>query len=147
MRRRGFARSLVGLFGLSGLAPVLSPAASVTRVRPVLLQSSPVAGFQYHEGEAVWALLSCGEALDLVREPANPYDEKAVRVEWRGRKLGYVPRGENHAVAQMMDRGETLSARVSSLQAGTNPWERIQFEVLLSADAWRSSGMAEDEQE
>lgn len=147
MRRRRFAKSLLGLLGLSGLTAALAPAASVTRPRPLLLQSSPVAGFQYHEGEAVWALLSCGEALDLVREPANPYDEKAVRVEWRGRKLGYVPRGENHAVAQMMDRGETLSARVSSLQACANPWERIQFEVLLSANAWKANGMVEDKQE
>src|SRR5689334_23732236 len=36
-------------------------------------------------------------ALDLVREPENPHDANAVRVEWRGRKLGYVPRRDNRS--------------------------------------------------
>lgn len=125
-------QSALGLLGLSGFGSPPSPAALVPPPRTVLLQSSPVAGFQYHEGEAVWALLSCGGALDLVREPGNPYDEKAVRVEWSGRNLGYVPRAENHAVAQLMDTGEAISARVSGLRECANPWERIRIEICLT---------------
>lgn len=131
MRRRSFMQSFLGLLGLSGLGPV-SPQAAFVPPRAVLLQSSPVAGFQYHEGEAVWPLLSCGEALELVREPGNPYDDKAVRVEWSGRNLGYVPRAENHAVAQLMDRDEALSARVAELRECANPWERIRIEIWLT---------------
>lgn len=130
MRRRHFIQSLLGLLGLSGLAPVSSEAAAVVESRKVLLQTSPVAGFQYHEAEAAWPLLACGCDVELVREPENPYDEKAVRIDWRGRKLGYVPRLENHAVAQLMDRGESLSARVTALQVNPNPWERIRIEIL-----------------
>lgn len=47
-------------------------------------QAALLNGFQYHEGETLWSLLCEGRALDLVREPANTCDIKAVRVEWRG---------------------------------------------------------------
>jgi hypothetical protein len=72
-----------------------------------------------------------GDPLTLVREPANPYDPKAVRVDWQGQKLGYVPRLENTAVAQMLDRGERLTARIVRLQESADPWERMRFFVEL----------------
>jgi HIRAN domain. len=54
-----------------------------------------------------------------------------VRVDWRGRKLGYVPRSQNAAVAWMLDRGERLSARIVALRESRDPWQRIRFEVML----------------
>jgi hypothetical protein len=112
------------------LGLVLAAAAPAQNVR-LLVQSSPLAGFRYHEAAAVWQELAVGDRLDLVREPANPHDENAVRVEWRGRKLGYVPRAENAALAWAMDRGERVTARISRLQAHPNPRLRIEFEVLV----------------
>jgi hypothetical protein len=32
------------------------------------------------------------QPLTLVREPTNPRNPQAVRIDWRGRKLSYVPR-------------------------------------------------------
>jgi hypothetical protein len=132
MERRSFIRSLFGIASASVAAagiprvPGIIPNAGRRRLR---IQESSVAGFQYHEGDRVWARLCVGDALELVREPENRFDEWAVSVEWNGRKLGYVPRDENAAVAQMLDRGETLTARITELTASENPWERIQFEV------------------
>jgi hypothetical protein len=97
----------------------------------LLVQSSPLAGFRYHEAAAVWKELAVGDRLDLVREPANPHDANAVRVEWRGRKLGYVPRAENAALAWAMDRGERVAARISALREHRNPRLRIEFEVFV----------------
>jgi hypothetical protein len=97
----------------------------------LLVQSSPLAGFRYGEAAGVWPQMRQGDALELVREPANPHDPNAVRVEWRGRKLGYVPRAENGALAWAMDRGETLKARISRLTEHRNPRKRIEFEVIL----------------
>jgi len=54
-------------------------------------------------------------------------------VERDCRKLGYVPRAENHAVAQLLDRSETLSARVVELKNSGDPWERARFAVELTA--------------
>ena len=66
-----------------------------------------------------------------MREPENRHDRRAVRVEWNGRPLGYLPRAENRAVAKALDDGEKLEARVSSLRDDPNPWRRVEFEVFL----------------
>jgi len=96
-----------------------------------LVQNSPLAGFRYAEAAAVMPLLQEGDALALVREADNPHDPNAVRVEWNGRKLGYVPRRENAALAWGHDRGTPLRARVSRLAEHPNPARRIEFEVYL----------------
>jgi hypothetical protein len=69
--------------------------------------------------------------LTLVREADNPYDARAVRVEWQGRKLGYVPKKENEAVARQLDRGNPLEARIVQLRKHRDPWKRIEFEIFL----------------
>jgi hypothetical protein len=97
----------------------------------ILVQSSPVAGFQFHEGKQLWQQLKVGDALTLVREPDNPHDVRAVRIEWNGHMLGYVPRAENEAVARQLDRGNRLEARIVRLTKHRDPWKRIEFEVFL----------------
>lgn len=127
MSRRRFMESMAALAG-AGFVGTRSQAAAVRRVE---LQRSPVAGFQYHEGEAVWPSLSIGAALDLVREPDNPHDKRAVRVDWQGRKLGYVPRIDNAAVAHLLDSGQDVSAEIVGLRELYNPWVRVEFAVYL----------------
>ena len=96
-----------------------------------LVQNSPLAGYRYGEGAEVWPLLQRGDALELVPEPDNPHDPSAVRVEWRGRKLGYVPRRQNAALAWGLERGTPLRARISRLVEHANPARRIEFEVYI----------------
>lgn len=95
----------------------------------MVLGALPVAGYQHYAGKRAWAELRVGDALTLVREPDNPHDARAVRVEWRGEKLGYVPRAGNETVARLLDRGVPLSGRITHLQPGRSSWQRILFEV------------------
>ena len=80
MKRRYFLGSLAA-------APAALPLANQARgavragevqgreaVRELLIQESPVAGFQYHAGETVWPRLSAGDPLRLLRVPGNPHD-------------------------------------------------------------------------
>jgi len=97
----------------------------------ILVQSSPLAGFRFGEAKEAWPQLRIGDALELRREADNPYDSNAVRVEWHGRKLGYVPRRQNAAVAWGMDHGAPLRARLSRLEEHPNPARRIEFEVYI----------------
>lgn len=97
----------------------------------ILLQSSPLAGFQYHEGLRLWPQMKVGDRLALVREADNRHDRNAVRVEWQGHMLGYVPRADNAAVARLLDRGTRLEARIVRLQESSDPWERVLFEVYV----------------
>jgi hypothetical protein len=110
------------------------PAGAETRAH-ILLQDSPLAGFQYHQGKKLWEEMKVGDALVLVREPDNPYDAKAIRVEWQGHKLGYVPRRENADIARLMDKGAILQARISRLVESRDPWQRIRFEILAPLEA------------
>jgi len=97
----------------------------------ILLQDSPLAGFQYHAGKTLWPQMQVGDALTLIREPDNPHDARAVRVEWQGHKIGYVPRRENADVARFMDGGQALVARIARLAEVRDPWSRVRFEILL----------------
>ena len=97
----------------------------------LLVQSSPLAGFRYHAAAEVWHELRLGDALDLVREADNAFDANAISVSWRGRKLGYVPRRENAALAWGLDRGERLYARISRLMQHPSRLRRIEFEVYV----------------
>jgi hypothetical protein len=115
---------------ISLLLALTAPGACAGTVK-VLVQSSPLAGFQYHDGQALWPELREGDALALVREPDNPHDVHAVRVEWHGRMLGYLPRAENRSVAAEMDRGSRVEARIARLVAHRNPWRRLLIEVFV----------------
>lgn len=97
----------------------------------LLVQSSPLAGFRFHQAARVWPELKRGDELQLVREPDNPHDANALRVEWRGHVLGYVPRRANAALAWGLDRGVVLRARISRLEWHPNPARRVEFEVLV----------------
>ena len=97
----------------------------------ILVQSSPLAGFQYHTGAAVWEALKVGDRLILRREPDNPHDANAVRVDWQGQQLGYLPRSENGAVAAEMDSGGQVEARIGRLRKHRNPWQRVLVEVYV----------------
>ncbi len=98
----------------------------------ILVQSSPLAGFQYHAAGELWPELRVGDTVILIREPDNPHDGKAVRVEWRGRMLGYLPRAENRAVAAEMDRGGLVSGRIAKLREHRNPWQRVLIDVFVT---------------
>ncbi|MBS1191465.1 MAG: hypothetical protein H6R10_3257 [Rhodocyclaceae bacterium] len=104
--------------------------ARAERVR-VLVQSSPLAGSQYYALAEVWPRIKTGDPLVLAREAGNRHDARAIRVEWRGRKLGYLPRAENRIVAAALDGGDRLSARVSRLTDDPNPWRRLEVEIYV----------------
>jgi hypothetical protein len=123
------SRVLLAAALLASLSLLAQPAPA-QQVR-LLVQSSPLAGFNYHQAPGVWRGMRVGDVLRLEREPDNAYDGRAVRVEWQGHKLGYVPRAHNAALAWAMDRGEVLDARVSRLQPHRNPRKRIEFEVYV----------------
>ena len=95
----------------------------------IVVQRSPLAGFRHYEAPATWREIRDGDRLQLVREPDNPYDANAVRVQWRGRTLGYLPRRDNAAVARQLDRGAALDARVARLVENRNHSVRLDIEI------------------
>jgi hypothetical protein len=97
----------------------------------VLVQHAPLAGFQFHAAGRLWPQLRVGDSLELRREPENRHDARAIAVFWRGEMIGYLPRAENDAVAQAMDRGVRSEARIADLRETADPWKRMQIDVFL----------------
>lgn len=125
MQRRDFFKMLFGL-------PLLVAGRKAqAQPRSTLLLEVSVAGFQYYEGERLWPRLNPGDPLTLVREPDNPYDERAVALYWKDDKLGYIPRADNAVIANLMDQGLPVQARLRTKTRGTNPWERLGVEVVM----------------
>ena len=127
MKRRTFFQRLFG-----GIGAVAAAAALGDETRSVLIQESPIAGYQFYEGDWIWSSLAVGAPLKLERESKNEHDSNAVAVYFHEEQLGYVPRVENTAIAQMLDRGEHLEARITKLKLVENPWDRVRFDILLT---------------
>ncbi len=130
MSRRIFLKSLMALTGSFALPAVARAAANRNNAKT--LQHSPLAGFQYHHSKTLWPHHAVRPELvegQLARKAGNRYDNRAVRVEWQGHKLGYIPRLDNAAMSQLLDRGEMLEAAIIDLENSINPCNRIKVEV------------------
>lgn len=112
------------------LLPALGAAADGASAR-IVVQNAPLAGFVYYDGKDVWDRLKRGDSLALVREPSNPHDANAIRIEWRGRMLGYVPRKDNTDLARQMDHGARVVARVTGLDRAANGRHLISYEISV----------------
>ncbi|MCF7983309.1 MAG: HIRAN domain-containing protein [Thiohalocapsa sp.] len=99
--------------------------------RRITLQRTRLVGFRHHDAPGVWPALVRSARLTLEREPDNPHDPDAVALRWRGRKLGYLPRGENLVVARLLDRKRNLSARIDALTQDAACNARIRLEILM----------------
>jgi hypothetical protein len=119
------AAGFLCLLAAAGLA-----AAQATTAR-IVIQDSPLAGFKYYDGKELWGELRVGDALRLVREPANPHDANAIRVEWKERMLGYVPRRDNAHLARQMDRGAAIEARITGLRSRPNGRHSLSYEIFV----------------
>lgn len=121
---------LAGILAGALLAGLAAPSRAEQRVGTrLLIQESYVAGYRYHDARKVWKDLHIGDRLDLVREPGNPFDPNAVRVDWQGYRLGYVPRLDNEGVSRQLDLGAPLEARIVRLKKSRSPRQRIWMEI------------------
>ena len=121
-------RALVVAVLLVAAAPVAIAADGSVQI---MVQTSLAAGLSHHEARSVWEHLRVGERLELVRETGNPHDPNAVRLDWRGHALGYIPRTENESVARQLDRGNALEARITAIGMYRNHRRRLEVEIYL----------------
>lgn len=97
----------------------------------VLVQTTLAAGLRHYDAKAVWPDMRPGDPLVLVREPANPHDPDAVRVDWDGHVLGYLPKSDSADIARQLDRGQALKARVVTLAKYRNHRRKLEVEIYL----------------
>jgi hypothetical protein len=112
-----------------------TPARAGEAVAYMMVRNSPLAGFRYNDGRLIWNDLRTGDSLVLVREPDNPFDADAIRLEWNGRRIGYVPRRGNGALARELDAGKTIEARIIELSRRRNGRHLIGYDILVPLQA------------
>ena len=74
-----------------------------------------LAGVTQHDAQEVirQIILEAGHnEFDLVREPTNPFDENAVRVDCYTMYIGYIPKDLSAHIARIMDSGGKLRAQL-----------------------------------
>jgi len=113
---------------LAGWGVVATPAGTSAEI---LVQTSLTAGLAHHEAKAVWEQLKVGDRLELVREAGNEHDANAVRLDWRGHALGYIPRTDNATVARQLDHGNVLEARIIRIGMHRNHRRKLEVEIYL----------------
>ena len=85
-----------------------------------------VVGCQHYHGTA-----HVGEYVNLFREPRNPYDSNAIRVDnLAGGQVGHVPREFAVSLAPIFDGAEKKGLSVEA--AITNPGTKWQLPMQLT---------------
>ena len=79
-----------------------------------------VAGVSFGDRQQVISRLSLKEAVRFRRDPENPYDYNAVKVETlNGEQIGFVPRGQAPSISTLLNLlGGTLIGWVNELKGG-----------------------------
>ena len=128
MNRRTFFKALLAFFAGAQL-PAIAGAKPEPEPKRIFIQRSPIAGAQYYDAPVIDSLAKHSDTLTLKREPHNPYDKRAVAIYWRNHKIGYIPRRENRIIAQMMDAGEDLQARLAIVSTAYPQWADWEVDV------------------
>lgn len=116
--------------GLSAAAASLAAPAAAALPSPAAapLFDFAIAGGHHHGLVRALATLAIGDALELRREPDNPYDANAVAVyDSKGLKLGFLPRRSNPPVAKLMDEGRSVTAEIVGVLNGEEDEDGLAF--------------------
>lgn len=94
--------------------PVLRPVAE-TRFR------TPVAGFRYYAEFNALASLAVGTPFQLVAEPSNPVDPRAVRLELNGQLVGYLRKVVSDDILRAQEGGLEVTCSLARPVSGIGP--------------------------
>ncbi len=95
------------------------------------LYSGFIAGLQYYAASEIMEQLREGLIADLVREPDNTHDYKAVAIYALGRKLGYLQRRHNLVLCNILDAGLPIYAEISRLNPEAVSYEQVRIRLYL----------------
>ena len=91
----------------------------------------PVAGVNYKKRQEAVKNLRANEHVLLRREPFNPYDKFAIRVETiEGNHIGYIPKEVAIVLSPYLDDvARLMSARVVGLQTGATEQQPVSVKI------------------
>ena len=99
-------------------------------LKDIFLIELNVAGLDYIDNvDEILSKIEVGDRLDLFREATNEYDKHAILVEYKGEKIGYVPRKDNYVLSKLMDGGKHLYGVIDSFGVD-EVYENYKFKFI-----------------
>ena len=130
INRAEFLRRLA-LAGATMLTKPTLPNLSTTEYEGVLIYKFFVRGFRFHKGPEMLALMKQNDPLDLVLEPENEHDERAIAVYWNNEHVGYVPREDNRVFNTIIASGLPVYAYARNVLPDQMPWRQLRVGLCL----------------
>lgn len=125
MQRSSFLRGLIGLPALG-----LLDFDSFTQYEKVYLKQCFVRGFSYYEGPNIIQEINKSGNLEMVREPENEFDHRAIALYFNQKKIGYLPRESNKTLSILMDTALLeFHAEITHIESDASDWEKIRIAV------------------
>ncbi len=128
--RREFLQQIPAL-PILGVLGIREMSAKARQGREVLINQFSIAGFQYYKGPAMLPLMKVGERVSLEAEPTNAHDAFAVKIFYRGRHIGYVPRSDNRHISRLLRNRVPLIGHIAGIQPDAPTWQQVQVRVWL----------------
>lgn len=107
-------------------------AAQSPRSVRILLDTTQLVGAQYAGSLSRIQKLRIGDELQLVREPMNAMDSRAIRVDFEGEKVGYISSDHNEVASRLIDAGVDVSVQVIGVNSKARfPREFIRLGIYI----------------
>jgi hypothetical protein len=92
-----------------------------------------VAGVKHHKLGSIAETVKSGDPITLVPEPENEYDANAIRCEFAGTMVGYVPaRLAKQATIKDNFDPAVATCTVKSFIEDNQPWNQLLCELNLN---------------
>lgn len=126
MKRSQFVKSLIGIYGIAHL-----PIDALKQYEKVYLKQCFVRGFSYYDGPKIIDEINTAGMVQLVREPNNEFDKRAIAIHFEGKKIGYLPRESNKTISILMDTNLLeYHAEITHIEKSASDWEKIRLGVF-----------------
>lgn len=75
-----------------------------------------------------------GDIVTLVREPKNPYDENAIRIDYKHEAIGYINKSDAAKLAPILDADRKHTAIIHKLKGGVSDYPKYGVEISIAWD-------------
>jgi len=100
-------------------------------VKEIFLIESRIAGTAYFNLKEIEPDVKIADNLVFIREPENAHDKKAISIlDFKGNKLGYIPKEQNEILANLLDAGKLVFGKVDDKKWLGN-WLKLTIKVYL----------------
>lgn len=105
-----------------------------------------LSGVQYSDYQLIVGGLKPGTVLSLIGEPSNKFDPDAIRVEYKGISLGYIPKNseQQKELWECHNAGAKCIAIVTAFNKSNPTWNMITVQCKIKPTTNNSAKKSKD---